>query len=89
MAFITQHIVERKQNVVDIIEDAYYDRLRAAPGMTLRESFESRVDPSQQPQHVHLSQIARRSSNTFKRLNNTNLVSKSPFKSHILARTKE
>jgi len=38
MAYITQHIAERKQNVADIIEDAYHDRLKAAPGMTLRES---------------------------------------------------
>jgi RNA polymerase Rpb1, domain 4 len=44
MAFITQHIVEHKQNVADIIEDAYHDHLKAAPGMTLRESFDSRVE---------------------------------------------
>ena len=44
MAYITQHIAERKQNVAEIIEDAYHDRLKAAPGMTLRESFESRVE---------------------------------------------
>jgi DNA-directed RNA polymerase II subunit RPB1 len=44
MAYITQHIAERKQNVADIMEDAYHDRLKAVPGMTLRESFESRVE---------------------------------------------
>jgi DNA-directed RNA polymerase II subunit RPB1 len=44
MAYITQHIAERKQNVAGIIEDAYHDRLKAAPSMTLRESFESRVE---------------------------------------------
>ena len=44
MAYITQHIAERKQNVANIIEDAYHDRLKAAPGMTLRESFESHVE---------------------------------------------
>jgi len=37
MAYITQHIT-------DIIEDAYHDRLKAAPGMTLRKSFESHVE---------------------------------------------
>jgi DNA-directed RNA polymerase II subunit RPB1 len=41
VAYITQHIAERKQNVADITEDAYHDRLKATPGMTLHESFES------------------------------------------------
>ena len=44
MAYIAQHITERKRNVAEIIEDAYHVRLKAAPGMTLRESFESRVE---------------------------------------------
>jgi DNA-directed RNA polymerase II subunit RPB1 len=43
MAFITQTIAERKANVMQIIEDASHDRLKANPGMTIRESFESRV----------------------------------------------
>ena len=43
MAFITQTIAERKANVMQIIEDASQDRLKANPGMTIRESFESRV----------------------------------------------
>jgi len=29
---------------VEIIEDAYHDRLKALPGMTIRESFESKVE---------------------------------------------
>lgn len=44
MAFITDHIQGRKQVVVEIVDDAYHDRLKASPGMTLRESFESRVE---------------------------------------------
>ncbi|THH07234.1 hypothetical protein EW146_g9383 [Bondarzewia mesenterica] len=44
MAYITQHIAERKANVQQIIDDATHDRLKAEPGMTIRESFESRVE---------------------------------------------
>ncbi|KAF9544636.1 beta and beta-prime subunits of DNA dependent RNA-polymerase, partial [Agrocybe pediades] len=44
MAYITQNIAERKANVANIIEDATHDRLKAAPGMTIRESFESLVE---------------------------------------------
>ena len=44
MAYITQHIAERKTNVQQIIDDASHARLKAAPGMTIRESFESRVE---------------------------------------------
>jgi DNA-directed RNA polymerase II subunit RPB1 len=44
MNYITRTISERKTNVAQIIEDAYHDRLKAAPGMTIRESFESRVE---------------------------------------------
>ncbi|KAF7974929.1 hypothetical protein HWV62_10969 [Athelia sp. TMB] len=44
MAFITEHIAGRKQTVQEIVDDAYHDRLKASPGMTLRESFESRVE---------------------------------------------
>ncbi|TFY81801.1 hypothetical protein EWM64_g2217 [Hericium alpestre] len=44
MTYITQHIAERKANVQQIIDDATHDRLKAAPGMTIRESFESRVE---------------------------------------------
>jgi DNA-directed RNA polymerase II subunit RPB1 len=40
MAFITQTITERKTNV---IEDASHDLLKANPGMTIQESFESRI----------------------------------------------
>ena len=44
MAYITKHIVERKANVQQIIEDATHDQLKAAPGVTICESFESRVE---------------------------------------------
>ena len=44
MSYITQTIAERKNNVTKIIEDATHDRLKPAPGMTIRESFESLVE---------------------------------------------
>ncbi|KAJ7480001.1 DNA-directed RNA polymerase II, subunit 1 [Mycena galericulata] len=44
MSFITKKIADCKVNVVGIIEDATHDRLKAAPGMTIRESFESLVE---------------------------------------------
>ncbi|KAG1775061.1 DNA-directed RNA polymerase II, subunit 1 [Suillus placidus] len=44
MGFITQRISEKKQLVAEIIEEAYHDRLKALPGMTIRESFESKVE---------------------------------------------
>ncbi|KAF8060852.1 hypothetical protein FPV67DRAFT_310188 [Lyophyllum atratum] len=44
MAYITQTIAESKANVAQVIDDAYHDRLKAAPGMTIRESFESLVE---------------------------------------------
>ncbi|KIM39097.1 hypothetical protein M413DRAFT_447445 [Hebeloma cylindrosporum] len=43
-AYITQTIADRKANVSQIIDDATNDRLKAAPGMTIRESFESLVE---------------------------------------------
>ena len=44
MAYITEQIKIRKANVAQAIEDAHHDRLKAAPGMTIRESFENRVE---------------------------------------------
>ncbi|CCM03706.1 uncharacterized protein FIBRA_05852 [Fibroporia radiculosa] len=44
MAHIQEQIAIRKQNVTQAIDDATHDRLKAAPGMTIRESFESRVE---------------------------------------------
>ncbi|KAI0075928.1 beta and beta-prime subunits of DNA dependent RNA-polymerase [Panus rudis PR-1116 ss-1] len=44
MEHITEQIAIRKQNVIQIMDDAYHDRLKAQPGMTIRESFESRVE---------------------------------------------
>lgn len=44
MQFITNNIAERKSLVRSAIGDAVNDRLKAAPGMTIRESFESRIE---------------------------------------------
>ena len=44
MSYISQTISERKQKVAEIIEEATHDRLKAKPGMTIRESFESDVE---------------------------------------------
>ena len=44
MSYITQTIADSKANVAKIIDDATHDRLKAAPGMTIRESFESLVE---------------------------------------------
>ncbi|KAK7468334.1 DNA-directed RNA polymerase II core subunit rpo21 [Stygiomarasmius scandens] len=44
MEFITKTIADRKADVAKVIDDAYHDRLKAAPGMTIRESFESMVE---------------------------------------------
>jgi DNA-directed RNA polymerase II subunit RPB1 len=43
MSYISQTISERKVKVAGIIEEATHDRLKAKPGMTIRESFESEV----------------------------------------------
>jgi DNA-directed RNA polymerase II subunit RPB1 len=43
-AVITKIIADRKENVTKITQDAYHDRLKAQPGMTIRESFESKVE---------------------------------------------
>ncbi|KAF7333371.1 DNA-directed RNA polymerase subunit [Mycena venus] len=44
MSYITKNIANYKANVVEIIDDATHDRLKAAPGMTIRESFEKMVE---------------------------------------------
>ncbi|QRW05817.1 DNA-directed RNA polymerase III subunit C5 [Ceratobasidium sp. AG-Ba] len=44
MANITNHIETAKNNVLKLIQEAAYDGLRAEPGMTIRESFESHVN---------------------------------------------
>lgn len=44
MQHISEQISARKQNVSQIIDDAAHDRLKAQPGMTIRESFESKVE---------------------------------------------
>ncbi|KAG8714811.1 DNA-directed RNA polymerase II subunit rpb1 [Ceratobasidium sp. 423] len=44
MSKITAHIETAKNNVLLLIQKAQYDGLRAEPGMTIRESFESHVN---------------------------------------------
>ncbi|KAF8835180.1 beta and beta-prime subunits of DNA dependent RNA-polymerase [Paxillus ammoniavirescens] len=44
MNYIAQHIGDKKQQVAEIIEDAYHDRLKPMPGMTIREPFESKAE---------------------------------------------
>jgi len=44
MLYITQTISERKTKVAEIIDKATHDRLKAKPGMTIRESFESSIE---------------------------------------------
>ncbi|KAF9525762.1 hypothetical protein CPB83DRAFT_870741 [Crepidotus variabilis] len=44
MSFITQTIAARKGDVAKIIDDATHNRLKASPGMTIRESFGSKVE---------------------------------------------
>ena len=44
MSYITNKIAERRQKVQDIVEDTYHDWLKAMPGMTIWESFESTVE---------------------------------------------
>ncbi|KAJ2926883.1 hypothetical protein H1R20_g10219, partial [Candolleomyces eurysporus] len=44
MAYITKTIADSKAKVAKTIDDAYNDRLKTKPGMTLRESFESEVE---------------------------------------------
>jgi hypothetical protein len=43
MASITQTVTERKADDMQIIKDASHNRFRANPKITIRESFESRV----------------------------------------------
>ncbi|KIY65400.1 DNA-directed RNA polymerase II, subunit 1 [Cylindrobasidium torrendii FP15055 ss-10] len=44
MDYITNVIKEHKEKVVAIIDNAYHDKLKPSPGMTIRESFESAVE---------------------------------------------
>jgi DNA-directed RNA polymerase II subunit RPB1 len=60
MSYITQNIAERKANVTQFIDDATHDRLKAAPGMTIRESFESLVEHQLNLAHDTLGQYAQK-----------------------------
>ncbi|KAJ8073227.1 DNA-directed RNA polymerase II core subunit rpo21 [Marasmius tenuissimus] len=44
MSFTTKTITESKANMAKIIDDAYHDHLKAEPGMTIHELFESLVE---------------------------------------------
>ncbi len=43
MEYITEQIKIHKDNVARLIEDAYLDRMKPKPGMTIHETFESLV----------------------------------------------
>ncbi|KAH8111472.1 beta and beta-prime subunits of DNA dependent RNA-polymerase [Phellopilus nigrolimitatus] len=58
--YITEQIKMRKANVTQAIEDAHSDRLKAAPGMTIRESFESRVERELNLARDHSGQYAQK-----------------------------
>ncbi|PAV21644.1 beta and beta-prime subunits of DNA dependent RNA-polymerase [Pyrrhoderma noxium] len=60
MAYISEQIKMRKDNVSKVIEDAQNDRLKAAPGMTIRESFESRVERELNLARDHSGQYAQK-----------------------------
>ncbi|KAH9891211.1 beta and beta-prime subunits of DNA dependent RNA-polymerase [Cubamyces lactineus] len=60
MEYITEQIAIRKQNVQQVIDDAYHDRLKPAPGMTLRESFEKRVERELNLARDHSGQYAQK-----------------------------
>ncbi|KAH8108646.1 hypothetical protein DFH11DRAFT_1820556 [Phellopilus nigrolimitatus] len=60
MAYITEQIKMRKANVTQAIEDAHSDRLKAAPGMTIRELFESRVERELNLARDHSGQYAQK-----------------------------
>lgn len=60
MAYIMEQIRMRKENVAKAIDDASNDRLKAAPGMTIRESFESRVERELNLARDHSGQYAQK-----------------------------
>ncbi|KAG1782300.1 hypothetical protein EV702DRAFT_1041172 [Suillus placidus] len=56
----TKRISEKKQLVAEIIEEAYHDWLKALPGMTIRESFESKVEHELNCAHDDSGQYAQK-----------------------------
>jgi DNA-directed RNA polymerase II subunit RPB1 len=60
MSYITQTISERKQKVAEAIEEATHDRLKAKPGMTIRESFKSDVERQLNLAHDQSGQYAQK-----------------------------
>ncbi|KAG6916931.1 DNA-directed RNA polymerase II subunit rpb1 [Tephrocybe rancida] len=60
MDYITKRIQQSKTEVAEIIDNAYHDRLKAAPGMTIRESFESLVERSLNLARDHSGQYAQK-----------------------------
>ncbi|KAH0590072.1 DNA-directed RNA polymerase II subunit rpb1 [Termitomyces sp. J132] len=60
MDYITKRIQQSKTEVAQIIDNAYHDRLKAAPGMTIRESFESLVERSLNLARDHSGQYAQK-----------------------------
>ena len=60
MEYITEQIKMRKANVAVAIEKAHNDGLKAAPGMTIRESFESQVERELNLARDHSGQYAQK-----------------------------
>ena len=60
MDYIQKQIAERKQNVQQIVSDAYHDRLKPSPGMTIRESFEKKVERELNLARDHSGQYAQK-----------------------------
>jgi hypothetical protein len=52
MSYITRRIGGKKQQVAEIVDDAYHDRLKPMPGMTIRESFETRSEVERELNHT-------------------------------------
>ncbi|KAI0757559.1 beta and beta-prime subunits of DNA dependent RNA-polymerase [Daedaleopsis nitida] len=60
MAYIKDKINEQKGKVVTIVQDAYLDKLRPQPGMTIRESFEKMVERELNLARDHSGQYAQK-----------------------------
>lgn len=60
MAHITKRIADAKTKVAQIIDDAYHDKLKAQPGMTIRESFEKMVERELNLARDHSGQYAQK-----------------------------
>ncbi|KAE9384090.1 RNA polymerase II largest subunit [Gymnopus androsaceus JB14] len=80
-SYITEAIASCKANVAEIIEDATHDRLKPAPGMTIRESFESLVERELNLAHDKSGQHAQK---TLKEDNNVKQMVVAGFKGSFI-----